>query len=92
MSKLIIAIDGPAASGKSTVSKVVAKKLGLSYIDTGAMYRCMTLFTLRSGVAPSDEESIKELLPKCNIIFNGPTCIILCVCVYVISVFVVKTV
>ena len=76
MSKLIIAIDGPAASGKSTVSKVVAQKLGLSYIDTGAMYRCMTLLTLRSGVAPSDEEGIRELLPKCNILFNGPTCLL----------------
>lgn len=76
MSKLIIAIDGPAASGKSTVSKVVAQKLGLSYIDTGAMYRCMTLLTLRNGVSPSDEEGIKNLLPQCNIIFNGPTCLL----------------
>ena len=75
MSKLIIAIDGPAASGKSSVSKVVAKKLGLSYIDTGAMYRCMTLFTLQNGISPDDEKSISELLPSCNIIFDGPKCI-----------------
>lgn len=75
MSKLIIAIDGPAASGKSTVSKVVAKKLGLSYIDTGAMYRCMTLFTLRNNISPDDEDAIRELLPDCNIVFEGSKCI-----------------
>lgn len=75
MSKLIIAIDGPAASGKSSVSKVVAKKLGLSYIDTGAMYRCMTLLTLRSGISPSDEDAIRDLLKQCNIVFEGSKCI-----------------
>ena len=75
MSKLIIAVDGPAASGKSTVSKVVAKKLGLSYIDTGAMYRCMTLFTLQNNVSPADEDKIRELLPNCEIVFEGNKCI-----------------
>lgn len=75
MSKLIIAIDGPAASGKSTVSKVVAKKLGLNYIDTGAMYRCMTLFTLQNNISPDDEDAIRDLLPNCNIVFEGNKCI-----------------
>ena len=60
MSKLIIAVDGPAASGKSTVSKVVAKKLGLNYIDTGAMYRCMTLYTLQNKASQIIQEDCVE--------------------------------
>ncbi|KAG0257603.1 hypothetical protein DFQ27_005044 [Actinomortierella ambigua] len=48
-----VAIDGPAASGKSTTAKLVAQKLGFDYIDTGAFYRCVTLATLRAGIDPS---------------------------------------
>ena len=62
MKKIIIAIDGPAAAGKSTVAKLVAKRLGYDYLDTGAMYRCCTLKVLNSGVSVDDEEAIKELL------------------------------
>ncbi|MEI6863633.1 MAG: (d)CMP kinase, partial [Candidatus Omnitrophota bacterium] len=51
----VIAIDGPAGSGKSTVSKLVAKRLGLIYIDTGAMYRALTLKAMRSGADLEDE-------------------------------------
>ena len=45
-----IAIDGPAGSGKSTISKIIASKLGFEYIDTGAMYRAITLKALRLGI------------------------------------------
>lgn len=59
--KPIIAIDGPAGSGKSTVAKLVAKKLDLFYIDTGAMYRTLALKAKRAGVSPHDEEAVARL-------------------------------
>jgi cytidylate kinase len=59
--KPIIAIDGPAGSGKSTIAKLVAKKLGLSYIDTGAMYRALALKAKMANVDFRDEERIGEL-------------------------------
>ncbi|MDF9866900.1 cytidylate kinase [Bacilli bacterium PM5-3] len=52
--KEIIAIDGPAASGKSTVAKLVAKKLGYKYIDSGAMYRCVALYALENSISIDD--------------------------------------
>jgi CMP/dCMP kinase len=57
----IIAIDGPAGSGKSTIAKLLAKKIGYSYIDTGAMYRALTLKALREGIDLTDEESLGRL-------------------------------
>lgn len=59
--RLVIAIDGPAGSGKSTVSKLIAKRLGLLYIDTGAMYRALTLKAMRKGLDLHDEKSLVEL-------------------------------
>lgn len=59
--KMVIAIDGPAGSGKSTVSKMVAKKLGLLYIDTGAMYRALTLKAMRKSVDLKDAAALEEL-------------------------------
>ena len=50
MSKIVVAIDGPAGAGKSTVAKLVAKELGLHYLDTGAMYRCVALLAQRLGI------------------------------------------
>lgn len=67
--KLIIAIDGPAGSGKSTTAKLVAKKLNYLYIDTGAMYRAVTLFALRSGLIGKNEE-ITELAKQLEIVLN----------------------
>ncbi|WP_170150257.1 (d)CMP kinase [Oceanobacillus halophilus] len=60
--KIAIAIDGPAAAGKSTVAKIVAEKLSYIYIDTGAMYRAITLKALTHGVELNDEKAILELL------------------------------
>ncbi|MBQ2320103.1 MAG: (d)CMP kinase [Lachnospiraceae bacterium] len=55
-----IAIDGPAGAGKSTIAKMVAKKLGFIYVDTGAMYRAMALYFIRNGIAGDDEAAITK--------------------------------
>ena len=57
-----IAIDGPAASGKSTVAKLIAKELGFTFINTGAMYRAVTWYVLQQGIDPVDTEAVKALL------------------------------
>jgi CMP/dCMP kinase len=62
-----IAIDGPAAAGKSTVAKVVAERLSYIYIDTGAMYRALTLKCMNEDVNLQDEEKVKAILPTTNI-------------------------
>lgn len=62
-----IAIDGPAAAGKSTVAKMVAESLDFIYIDTGAMYRALTLNVLEEGVNVNDEKSIVALLEKAHL-------------------------
>ncbi|MDN7225827.1 (d)CMP kinase [Planococcus sp. N064] len=59
-----IALDGPAAAGKSTIAKIVAEQLGYIYIDTGAMYRAITLKALNEGINLSDNEAAGELLAK----------------------------
>lgn len=60
MRKLTIAIDGPASSGKSTVAKLLAKKYDWIYLDTGAMYRCVTLYCLRHHIALENEQLVSE--------------------------------
>jgi len=60
--RISIAIDGPAAAGKSTVAKVLAKKLSYLYIDTGAMYRALTYRALQAGVDVNDEKKLMNLL------------------------------
>lgn len=67
MSKVVIAVDGPAAAGKSTVSKIIAKKLGYTYIDTGAMYRAYTWYVLFKGVDPKNESECVKLIPEVEI-------------------------
>ena len=64
---ITVAIDGPAAAGKSTVAKAVAKRLGFTYIDTGAMYRAFTHYTLLKGVDPKDEKASCALIPEVHI-------------------------
>ncbi len=59
-----IAIDGPAGAGKSTIAKALAARLHYIYIDTGAMYRAIGLFALRSGVLGEDREGVAALLPE----------------------------
>ena len=65
--KPIIAIDGPAGSGKSTVAKLVAQKLNLFYIDTGAMYRALALKANQQHILPSDEKNIIKLAAGLNV-------------------------
>ena len=56
--KILIAIDGPAGAGKSTVAREVARRLGMAYLDTGAAYRALTLWALRAGVDPANEREL----------------------------------
>lgn len=63
-----IAIDGPAGAGKSTVARTVAKKLGILYLDTGAMYRAMALKAMQEGIDPNDKEQVLPLL-ECTEIY-----------------------
>lgn len=65
--EFIVAIDGPAGSGKSTVAKQIAKQLDFTYIDTGAMYRILTLNVLENGINVLDKEAIIKLLEKTEI-------------------------
>lgn len=58
---LVIAIDGPSASGKSTTAKLVAHRLGYTYIDSGAMYRAVTLAAIRAGIDPADASAVERL-------------------------------
>ena len=64
MKYVSVAVDGPAGSGKSTITKMVAKSLGFNYVDTGAMYRALTYNFLSNGLDELEEEKIKELLSR----------------------------
>lgn len=73
MNKITIAIDGFSSTGKSTVAKQLAKKLGYVYVDTGAMYRAVTYFAMHQGLIHDDDfnkEALISLLPKININFK----------------------
>ncbi len=78
---MIIAIDGPAGSGKSTVAKLLAKKLGFLYLDTGAMYRALTLKVLNMGIDPRNEKQVAGIAEKTRIDLvnstNGPIQVLL---------------
>lgn len=65
-----IALDGPAGSGKSTVAKIIAEKLGIEYLDTGAMYRAVTLYLMGQGIDLDDVPKIEKLLPSIHIDFE----------------------
>lgn len=67
---LVVAIDGPAGAGKSTVSREVARQLGFTYLNTGAMYRCVTLLVLRDGADPDDRELIAGIAENAEIDFR----------------------
>lgn len=73
MKKIIIAMDGHSSCGKSTMAKTLAKKIGYTYIDTGAMYRAVTLYAMRRGLIGKDgidEESLRKELPQIKISFG----------------------
>lgn len=78
---MIVAIDGPAGTGKGTIAGLISKRLGYTYIDTGAMYRCVTLKMLNEGITlDADIEVIKDLLERTKIEFiniNGMQCVFL---------------
>ena len=63
----VVAIDGPAGAGKSTVARLVAKEISVPYLDTGAMYRCVALAVLRGDTDSSDEEAVAEIAERVQI-------------------------
>jgi CMP/dCMP kinase len=70
---MVIAIDGPAGAGKSTVARGVARALGFTYLDSGAMYRAVALAALDRGIDPDDGEGLGELAWELAIDFDGDT-------------------
>jgi CMP/dCMP kinase len=71
MRPLIVAIDGPAGAGKSTVSKLLARRLGLSFVDTGALYRAVALSARRQGISATDDTALEALLGRIRISFQA---------------------
>ncbi|MFW6287896.1 MAG: (d)CMP kinase [bacterium] len=69
---IVIAIDGPAGAGKSTVSKLLAKRLSFSYLDTGAMYRAVTYLVIKNGIDINNHQEIDELVSNTDILFVPP--------------------
>lgn len=65
-----LAIDGPAGAGKSTIAKILSKKMGFMYVDTGAMYRTLGLACLRAGIDLEDETSVSEVCAKVPIVIK----------------------
>jgi cytidylate kinase len=68
---VVIAIDGPAGAGKSTVSRALAERLGATYLDSGAMYRCVALSALRAGVDPDDPAAVVPLAESLELGMEG---------------------
>jgi cytidylate kinase len=70
---IVIAIDGPAGAGKSTVARMLAEQLGFDFLDTGALYRCVTLAVLQSGIDPCNQAAVAELARNLKIELDGAT-------------------
>lgn len=68
---IVVAIDGPAGAGKSTIAKALATRLNLRYLDTGAMYRAVTFAAIQSGLDLSDQESVSDLTQKSEMILTN---------------------
>ncbi len=73
---MVIAIDGPAGAGKSTVGRAVASRLGLEYLDTGAMYRAVTFAALRRGIDPADEDDVAALATSVELSLEGAAVVV----------------
>lgn len=71
MKKISIAIDGPSAAGKSSIAKIVAKRLDYVYIDTGAMYRCVGYYCLQNNIDLHDEQAVSRVLKKIKIMLDN---------------------
>ena len=71
MSGFIVTVDGPAGSGKSTIAKLIAKKYGLTYLDTGAMYRMIALYALKHNVNLENAKEIADMLEKARLDIQG---------------------
>ena len=71
MKRVVVAIDGPAGAGKSTIARRVADKLGFLYLDTGAMYRAVALWALRAGVSLDDMHRLEQLALEADISFDA---------------------
>ena len=71
MKYITIAIDGPGAAGKSSVAKEVARRLNYTYIDTGAMYRCLTLYALENHISLEDEKALCEAVDHLDILLTN---------------------
>lgn len=67
MNKTAIAIDGPSGAGKSTISKILAKEFGFTYVDTGAIYRTVGVYARRNGIDPKSSEAVEKSLSEINI-------------------------
>jgi len=74
---LIVAIDGPAGAGKSTIARALARKLGFTYIDTGAMYRAVALWALRTNIDLDDALKLETLAREARIEFEGDSRVLL---------------
>ncbi|MFZ1323086.1 MAG: (d)CMP kinase [Ignavibacteria bacterium] len=71
MDKVVVALDGPSGTGKSTTARILAEKLNYLYIDSGAMYRAITFELLKKGIKPNDTKKIVEITSKADIKFEG---------------------
>ncbi|HQY20070.1 MAG TPA: (d)CMP kinase [Ignavibacteria bacterium] len=71
MDKVVVALDGPSGTGKSTTARILAEKLNYLYIDSGAMYRAITFELLKRGIKPNDTKKIVEITSKADIKFEG---------------------
>lgn len=69
--KISIAIDGPAGAGKSTIAKLIGEKYNLMYINTGSMYRAVTLFAMRKGIEPNQVDDLCELIDTLKMYFDN---------------------
>ena len=72
----VVAIDGPAGAGKSTVGRAVAARLGLEYLDTGAMYRAVTFAALRRGIDPADDDDVAALASTVEMTVDGSSVLV----------------